>query len=461
MARPRKDGKPPARPLRIGRERISASGKKWRVRSYAPTDGAPHGRVVYHLPATGEQTSAVPKLGVTLDELFDQVERALTLKVAMGSTVDGDGQPEPGRRDIDALSKIYLDYLRLKGRDDDYIANRASILRKWILPMMGAVLVADWCSEHSQSVITKARASELGPDRVADIGSTLSGMRRTAWRRRSGVRWLSLDENPMEEVEYSRVATRQGASSNYVSPQRRPATSSVEKAIQAAAEVGRWVWLPFIISIAAFCALRLGEQLGMRAVDVDLRNRLLDVNGAWSVRPSGKRAGRGKVRVGQRKPHPKNKLWRTAPYLGSQHDMLRRLCALALGLPEGTETEAVADAIDAERESRAVLVSTGDWRQVRVAVADECWLFPGTDGQPPTTEQFNDAWHVVRDACNWPKYIPYKNLRHHAALWWKEQGLAWETIAAWDGHTVQTLLSYYVVAAEDATTKARTTLDLL
>jgi len=461
MARPRKDGKPPARALRTGRERTSASGKKWRVRSYASTDGAPHGRVVYLRPTTGKPTSAVPELGQTLDELFDQVERALTLKVAMGSTVDGDGQPEPGRRDIHALSKMYLDYLRLKGRDDDYIANRKSILKKWILPMIGSVLVADWCSEHSQSVITKARAGELGPDRVADIGSTLSGMRKTAWRRRSGGRWLSPDENPMEEVEYSRGATRQGASRNYIPPQRRPATSSVEKAIQTAAEVGRWVWLPFIISIAAFCALRLSEQLGLRAVDVDLRNRLLDVNGAWSVPPSGKRAGQGKVRVGQRKPHPKNKMWRTAPYRGSQHDMLRRLCALALGLPEGTETEAVADAIDAERERRAVIVSTGDWREARVSVADECWLFPGEDGQPPTSEQFNAAWHVVRDACNWPKYIPYKNLRHHAALWWKEQGFAWETIAAWDGHSVRTLMSYYLIASEDATREARRRLDLL
>jgi hypothetical protein len=304
MPRPRKDGKPAARATRIGVERTSGAGKKWRVRSYAPTDGTLYGRVVYLSQTTGKSTSKVPEDGQTLDTVFDQVERALTQRVAMGTGTDGNGQPDACRRDICALSEMYLDYLRSKGRDDDYIANRKSILRKWILPSIGSVLVAEWCTEHSQGVITKARAGELGGDRVADLGSTLSGMRMTAWRRRPGGRWLSPDENPMEDVEYGRGATRQGAGRNYLPPQKRPATSSVEEAIQTSAQVGRWVWLPFIISIAAFCALRLGEQLGLRAVDVDLRGRLLDVNGAWSMTPSGHRAGHGKVRVGRRKPNP-------------------------------------------------------------------------------------------------------------------------------------------------------------
>jgi len=100
MPRPRKDGAPAARAIRIGVERTSGAGKKWRVRSYAPTDSAPYGRVVYVKPTTGRPTSAVPTEGQTLDELFDQVESALTQKVAMGTTVDGDGKPDPGRRDV-------------------------------------------------------------------------------------------------------------------------------------------------------------------------------------------------------------------------------------------------------------------------------------------------------------------------------------------------------------------------
>jgi alpha-tubulin suppressor-like RCC1 family protein len=56
MPRPRKDGKPTAGAIRMGKERISAAGTKWRVRSYAPTGGAPHGRVV---SAGDGQTCAV------------------------------------------------------------------------------------------------------------------------------------------------------------------------------------------------------------------------------------------------------------------------------------------------------------------------------------------------------------------------------------------------------------------
>jgi hypothetical protein len=63
---------------------------------------------------TGRLTSAAPKDGQALDELFDQVESALTQKVAMGTTFDGDGEPDPGRRDVRALSEMYLDYRRLE-----------------------------------------------------------------------------------------------------------------------------------------------------------------------------------------------------------------------------------------------------------------------------------------------------------------------------------------------------------
>lgn len=340
MARPRKDGRPCARPIRIGTERTSAAGKKRRARSYGPTVTAPHGRVVYITSATERWTSKVPEAGRTLDQVFDEVERYLNQGVAMVTPTGDDGMPDASqRRDINALATLYLAYLTKRGRDADYVANRKSQLRKWILPEIGSVLVADWGTEHSQSVIQKARAGDLSPARVEDIGVCLSGLRKTVWRRRTGGRWLSRDDDPMEEVEYSRGATQQGASKNFIPDQKRPATSSVEKAIQTAVFVGPWAWMLEIIRLAGYCAPRLGEQLGFRGIDVDLRDRLLDINGTWTVPPSGLRAGRGKVRVGRRKPSPKNNMRRSAPYRGSQHDMLVRLCALALAQPEDTQTE--------------------------------------------------------------------------------------------------------------------------
>ena len=123
----------------------------------------------------------------------------------------------------------------------------------------------------------------------------------------------------------------------------------VEKAIAAAAEVGRWEWLPDAIRTGGFCAARLAEQLGLRATDVDLRRRELDVNGVWETPPSGKRAGQGKVRVGRRKPYPKNGKRRTTPYVGSMHEMYRRRVGIAFGMPEDTDTEALAARIDRNR----------------------------------------------------------------------------------------------------------------
>ena len=151
------------------------------------------------------------------------------------------------------------------------------------------------------------------------------------------------------------------------------------------------------------------------------------------------------------------------------HEMYRRRVAIAFGMPEDTDTDVLAARIDEERERRAELTATGDWRDAEVPVAEEPWLFPGEDGVPPTGEQFNDAWHVVRDAVGWKTTIPYRNLRHHAVLWWKaklprtddEDPVDWDTIADWSGHDVRTLMAYYVIPSEEATKRARGRLDRL
>jgi len=156
----------------------------------------------------------------------------------------------------------------------------------------------------------------------------------------------------------------------------------VEKAIEAAAELGRWEWLPDAIRTGGLFAARLAEQLGLRAIDVDLRKRELDVNGVWETPPSGKRAGQGKVRVGRRKPYPKNGKRRTTPYVGSMQEMYRRRVAIAFGMPEDTDTEVLAARVDEERERRAELTANGDWRDAEVPVAETRWLFPGEDGAP-------------------------------------------------------------------------------
>jgi hypothetical protein len=140
-----------------------------------------------------------------------------------------------------------------------------------------------------------------------------------------------------------------------------------------------------------------------------------------------------------------------------------------LGMPEDTDAEVLAAWVDEERERRAELTDTGDWRDAEVPVAQEPWLFPAEDGVPPTGEQFNDAWHVIRDAVGWKATIPYRNLRHHAVLWWKaklprtddEDPVDWDTIADWSGHDVRRLMAHYVIPSEQARKRPRSRLDQL
>jgi hypothetical protein len=184
------------------------------------------------------------------------------------------------------------------------------------------------------------------------------------------------------------------------------------------------------------------------------------VNGTWFVPKLGQKNVHG-VRAGFRKPHPKNKLRRTTPYPGSQHQGLLRLCASAMGLPENASQEQVVAAIDAERTRRAEMTRKGDWRDVQVPVEEECWLFVHEHAAPPSRETFNKAWHKVAASCGWNRRIPYRNLRHHAVLWWNGLGYPWETIGLWGGHKVATLVGYYRIPEEGATKAARSLLDTL
>jgi hypothetical protein len=447
MARPRKDGTRAAQAIRIGRERVTAEGRRWNLRALAPTTGAPHGRITFIPTGKSRPTTRTPRPGQTLDELFDHYEALFDAHVAVGAS-DAEG----GARTIATLGELYLADLQDRGRSAGYIGNRRCIIGKWITPLIGSVLVENWDTTHSTKVINAARA-KVGGARVEDIGSTLSGMRSSAQRKRDGHRWLSLTEDPLEGVSYSRKATKEGAGRNYVPPHLRPSQEAWDKAKVAATEVGRWDWMRDILDLAGNNGPRLAEQLGLRAIDVDLEAEQLDINGRWMV--ERKAATPGGQRRGHRAPGTKNGKHRVTPLYGSQVPGLTRRCAIALGLPEDSGRAAVAAAIDAERRRRAASVRTGDWRDYEApSPAEECWLFPREDGVPPTKEQFNDAWHQIRDASGWNTHIPYKNLRHLAVARYR-RFFTYEAIAPWTGHDVNTLMSYYILQAEDALVQAR------
>jgi hypothetical protein len=267
MARPRKDAKPAARAVRSGRERQTESGKRWRVRAYESTAGAPFVRVVFIHPDTGKPTSGVPEEArpSTRSSTRSRSGSTRTSRSARMSRTTGSRK----RRNMDALGDLYLDWLTGKVCAPDYIASRKSLLNVWVPPVIGDLLVPNWDSHGSLRVIdqahptcrqrgyrTSARPSAGCGPRPIGSGPAAAGSAPTRTRsRRSATR---------------RAAGSRGASSKWIPPHKLPETAMVEKAIEAAEELGRWEWLPDAIRTGGFCAARLAEQLGLRAMDVDL-----------------------------------------------------------------------------------------------------------------------------------------------------------------------------------------------
>jgi integrase len=215
------------------------------------------------------------------------------------------------------------------------------------------------------------------------------------------------------------------------------------------------------IRLAAYGGLRLGEQLGVRAIDVDFERGVVSVNGSWTQpRAADATPFRGPV---------KNGLVHDAPLPASLRAVLLPRCAQLLGLPADASQKQVTAAQTAERIRRGRLAGALDrWWELEVDATEECWLFIDTDtGLPPRTELFNDRWHRVRrwlkanDPDNaWPEYIVYRNLRHHAASFWHDElGRDWVDVAAWLGDRLATVLDHYVRSGVDALSEVAAALE--
>lgn len=429
-----------------GRPRDAAPGKRpWRVRAYSPGPGFPRGRVVFKDAETGKLVTRTPDDGQDLEQLFDLVERALGQNVALART--------SGTRDLTALSDRYLDWLRGQGRDPDYINNRRSLLNKWLLREHGDVPVAKWGPQLSLRVIANARKS-VGANRVEDLGVALSGLRKTAWRPDdNGVRWMAPDFDPLEGVSYSKGSTRGGRAS-YVERSARPDTKAVLTAIEATrARAGRFDAAGWAeqVELAGFGGLRLSEQLGIRASDLDAATCSVTVNGVW-MHPHGQ--------LPYRRPYTKTMKPRVVPLPASLFAKLQALVPAAEARVEARRKDAAAArAADAMQK-----VTLADGTSAEVPLADwierenDAFLFcdPRT-GWPWTQEQFNTEWHRITAATKrlakedptrwqaWPQGVPYRNLRHHTATWWNEElEFAWTLVAEYLGNSYEVCLAHYV-----------------
>jgi hypothetical protein len=210
------------------------------------------------------------------------------------------------------------------------------------------------------------------------------------------------------------------------------------------------------IRVAGFGGLRLGEQNGLRAIDVFFERGYVQVNGSW-ITPRHSPGFRGPV---------KNHVIHEVPLPRSiMHDELLHRVKELLGLPANASLQRVVNAQEEERQRRAQLAAREPdksiaWWNYPVPPQDEHWIFVDTvTGLPVKPELHNERWHRVRNWVDkndpdnaWPRTIVYRNLRHHAATKWFHEELdeSWEVVAQYLGDKLTTVLNHYVRAGEDA-----------
>lgn len=454
----------PRERLAVGKPRTLGGGQRaWRSALYPPAGRYSLYRVVFkeEIDETWTWTARTASTEAEARRLFRQVEKALD---AM--------RPAPARAAVqrtrtgDALADLYLADSRAQSKAARTIEQREGRLRRHVRPVLGEVPVANWRVEHSRAVVEQARARGVkSVARLADIRQDLAAMRKLAWREG----WLPRDVDPLEGLALPKQQAMSGAGKGYVPPELRPSGRHVD-AMAAAADhltqegpesVRRLPLLGAQIRLAAYVGLRLGEQLGLRAIDLDFERSVVSINGSWTQpRATDAPAFRGPV---------KNGLIHEAPLPASLRKALLPRCAELLGLSPDATVAQVAAAQTAERVRRGKLAGALDrWWELEVDPELELWVFVDTDtGLPSRTELYNDRWHRVRrwlkanDPDNaWPEYIVYRNLRHHAASFWHDElGRDWVDVAAWLGDRLATVLDHYVRSGVDALSEATAALE--
>ena len=433
----------------------------WRVRLYAPPPGGTGYEVYFKAPrGEGEPWKRVLRRASTEAEarkIFAQAEAALDTEQAVPASA-----AVRATRTIEALGAKYIEDSQQRRKAPRTIQGRESRLNAHIVPAIGNVPVAKWRVEHSRKVMERASKTIHSARGREDLRGAMAAMRKLAWR----LGWLDRSIDPLDGLEIGRSTVLQGATTQYVDPRLRPETRQV-KAMADAADVlcgpdgtdPLLTRLPLFgtkIRVAGYGGLRLGEQNGLRAIDVFFDRGYVQVNGSW-ITPRHSDGFRGPVKnhVIHEVPLPRSLM---------QDELLPRVKDL-LGLPANATLQHVINAQEVDRQRRAKLAAhDGDrafaWWSYPVPAENEQWLFVDTvTGLPVKPELHNERWHRIRrwvdenDPDNaWPRTIVYRNLRHHAATRWfhDELGESWEVVAQYLGDKLTTVLNHYVRAGEDA-----------
>ena len=389
---------------------------------YAPTETFASFRLVWRDPFTGKRPNRRYADRATAEAAYEQTVAYVRGAASVGTT----GGRRSGPPTVDDLFAAVQERWRLKGRKDRYMEKRAGTYRTWIAPTCGSLTVLDWGStdEHCLRVLAAARKAGRADATVQNIGALLRLLVSTAWARKM----LPTTTDPMRGVEYVAGRKADDEAAVYVPPSARPTTEMVRALAEAfdarGAEDGR-SWLGLMVRVAAFGGLRLGELTALRVSSYDAERNALVVSEAW---------GHSKA-AGAKRQTPKNGRRRTVLLPGSVADAMAKRVA-----------------------------------EVEADQGTDGLLFPGPKGatHPFTEGELRRVFERAARAAGWacepdgrtPKgqvrkgrpVIPWRNLRHHAAVWLHETaGYDWADVSRNLGHhSVAFTQARYVRPSADA-----------
>lgn len=464
----------PTGPVHVGKPRTLGGGRTWRVRAYA---GA-RPRVTFLDPDTGwTRGMRYPSTAEARDlaDLFARVEAQMDM-IEAGTA---------GRTIREVCRRLLLAW-EASTLEGDTVDNRRSLIRKWVCTavpgpdrttfLLGDVSVHQgWTTKLSGDFLRAvADTGELGSARLEDLRTLLASVRDAA----HDLGWLALDVDPLRKVKLPRLhdrATQQNTGRSYVPTGMRPSTAAVETLLRLARDrrncQARSID-PVQLEVGAYMGFRLSEQLGTAVEDLAI-NEVREpgepvgleivVSGAW-ISP---RDGEPRYR-----PWTKNRKWREVFAPDHTAASLLQNARVALGLDADVPEHVLIAAVAARRQAFA------QWYDLPARVRDEVpmptrhYLFLDPKfGVPWEQERFNDLFRELRratielaaedsSATAWPEHIPYRNARHHSAMWWRRtlpeaQDEEWTLVAKLLGNSPETCRRQYVVLGAGSYEEAR------
>jgi|GEM_PF-2904305 len=254
------------------------------VRVHKPTPSRPHyHRITWTDPATGKRKQAFERTAKQARKRANQIGARL-------ARAEDHLRPAPMRRVIDE----WLDPGAHSPRwSESYAERQASYANTWLRPVLEAYRSDQLTPAVAARVISAAVEAGQADTTVESIGAALRGL--ISWAQAE--RYVPTRPDPMAGVGYARKPSHAGESVHHVRSEEVPDTQAVWRLAEAMGDrsarletlpgstgdvvspEGRWLQ-PLI---AGYSRMRLGEQVALRASDVDLDRCLIRVERALSL----------------------------------------------------------------------------------------------------------------------------------------------------------------------------------